>query len=49
MEKILDCMKSKGKTYYLVKWEGYDDSDNSWEEKKNLESCLELIKEFNEE
>jgi hypothetical protein len=35
----------KGKKQYLIKWEGYDDKDNSWEYKNNI-FCEELIEEF---
>ncbi|XP_065200770.1 chromo domain-containing protein cec-1-like [Planococcus citri] len=44
VEKIVAQRKQKGKTQYLVKWEGYDDKDNSWVPAKD---CTEtLIEEF---
>lgn len=30
---------------YFIKWEGYEDSDNTWEPADNLD-CDELVKQF---
>lgn len=48
VEKILDQdIDNKLKSHmYLVKWKGYDDSDNTWEPRKNLTHAAELLKEF---
>jgi len=36
IEKILDSMEVGGFMEYFVKWEGYDEKDNSWEPRANL-------------
>ena len=34
-----------GKVEYLIKWEGYPDSENTWEPQANLD-CPDIIKAF---
>jgi len=46
VEKILAKRKRHGRTEYRVKWEGFDDIDNTWEPLSNLTSCSELLTEF---
>lgn len=36
VEKILDRKKVGRKTLYFVKWENYDESQNTWEPASNL-------------
>jgi hypothetical protein len=31
---------------YLVKWKGYESSENTWEPKENLEEARKVLKEF---
>ena len=31
---------------YEVKWVGYNSSENTWEEVKNLQNCPDLVKEY---
>jgi len=45
VEKILDKRTKGGKVEYLIKWEGYPDSENTWEPQDNLD-CPEIISAF---
>ncbi|EGT31715.1 hypothetical protein CAEBREN_00492 [Caenorhabditis brenneri] len=45
VEKILDKKTVKGKAFFLIKWDGYDESENSWEPEENL-ACPTLLEEF---
>ncbi len=47
VEKILDKKKEKGKVYYLVKWKGFSNKDNTWEPRTNLIIDVpDMIKEY---
>lgn len=35
-ERILDTKNVKGKRYFLIKWDGWNDSNNTWEPEKNI-------------
>jgi hypothetical protein len=49
VEKVVDKRKARsGKIQYLIKWQGYDDKDNTWEPAENVLS-KNLITEFEEE
>ncbi|KAM3516125.1 hypothetical protein MY11210_000147 [Beauveria gryllotalpidicola] len=48
VEKIVDA-RIEAETYihwYRVKWKGWSANHNTWEPKKNLASCQDLIEEF---
>jgi len=45
VERILDQRRVRNQEQYLVKWEGYEHVDNSWEPIANL-SCPELLDQF---
>ena len=46
VEKIIDKrFDAYGNIEYLIKWQGYDDKDNTWESIENI-YCLDLIDEF---
>lgn len=42
-------MNGKNDPEYLVEWEGYDESQNTWEPVKNLEDCLHLVQKYEEQ
>jgi len=44
VEKLLEKRNNKGRVQYLVKWQGYKNSDSTWEYKNNIPP--QFIKEF---
>jgi len=46
VERIEDMRKSGRKTYYYVKWLGYDISNNTWEPEENLKHAQDLVQDF---
>ncbi|XP_003748184.1 chromobox protein homolog 1 [Galendromus occidentalis] len=47
VEKILEKKLGKNnKVLYLLKWKGYDDTENTWEPVENLEDCRDFIRDF---
>lgn len=49
MEKVLQRRKTRRGLEYLVKWKGFDVSENSWEPVANLENSKLLIDAFEKE
>jgi len=47
VEKIVKKRVRGGKTQYLLKWAGFSEADNSWEDADNLVGCQDLLNEFN--
>lgn len=50
VEKVLDSRlnKKKGTIEYLVKWEGFRSSENTWEPADNLKQCRQKLQEYRE-
>lgn len=46
VETILEHYRDAGKKYYLVKWQGYEDS-HDWLPEEDLEGAAELVAEYN--
>jgi hypothetical protein len=46
VEEILNHKQVSGKPYYLMKWKGYNTSENTWEPIKNLTGCHQLIQQY---
>jgi len=45
VERILGKRTRKGKTEYLIKWVGYEESENTWEPTYHL-NCPDKVREF---
>ena len=42
VEKVLNRKKSKGQWLYLVRWAGFDESEDTWEPLENLKGSKNL-------
>lgn len=45
VEKLLEIRASKGNRQFLVRWKGYGESADTWENEKDL-NCPQLIEKF---
>ena len=48
IDKILDVRMAKGKAEYLVQWDGFEDSNNTWEPRENFRGFEKCIEKFGE-
>lgn len=46
VEAIINKRTIKGKTKYLIRWKGFEESDDTWEPEETL-NCPDLIRAFN--
>lgn len=46
VEKIINSRLFRRRVQYLVKWEGYSESENTWEPVQHLMHCWELVEKF---
>jgi len=49
VERILDHKVIRKKDYYLVKWKGFSDLENTWEPKRNLKNCQQMLRQYHRE
>ena len=49
VKEIIGSRTRHNEQEYLIKWEGYDSSENTWELIKNLTNCQQLIEDYHQE
>eukprot|EP00301_Raphidiophrys_heterophryoidea_P021827 c6138_g1_i1.p1 GENE.c6138_g1_i1~~c6138_g1_i1.p1 ORF type:complete len:262 (-),score=66.13 c6138_g1_i1:279-956(-) len=49
VERIVDDKKKGKHSYFLVKWKGFSEAENSWEPENNLTNCQNMIKAYREQ
>ncbi|KAF7695316.1 histone-lysine N-methyltransferase SUV39H1-A isoform X1 [Silurus meridionalis] len=48
VDYLCNYKKIKSKEYFLVKWKGYSESENTWEPHKNLK-CPQILQQFRQD
>ena len=46
VERIVGEKRSKGRSYYKVRWKGYDAESDTWQSARDLRNAHELLKEW---
>jgi len=46
VEKVIGRKEVGGKVKYLIHWQGYSTSHDTWEPEENLKNCKDLIDEL---
>jgi hypothetical protein len=46
VEKVLNKRKVDGVIEYLIKWEGYETEESTWEPIDNLKNIMNLIQDY---
>jgi hypothetical protein len=49
VEQILDMQRINNQPFYLIKWKGYDTSENTWEPIDNLINCQLLLQNYHQQ
>src|ERR1700677_125096 len=49
IEAILNSKPTRGKLFYLIKWEGWSTKHNTWEPESHLNEARKFIEKFNRE
>ena len=49
VEAILNSKLTRGKLFYLVKWEGWSTEHNTWEPESHLDGSKKFIEKFHQE
>ena len=46
VKRVLDMQMINNQPFYLIKWKGYDTSENTWEPIGNLTNCQLLLQNY---
>jgi hypothetical protein len=46
VEQLLNSKSLRGRTYYLVRWQGHASADDSWEPVEHLAHCQERVAKY---